>query len=176
MTPNRTAPWLLIFAGLPGVGKSTLAQGVARELGATYLRIDTIEQGLRDLCGFDVQGEGYALAHRVAADNLRLGGVVVADACNPIEVTRRAWEQVAKDAGASFVNVEVVCGDEGEHRARVETRAVEVVGLRNPTWDDVQRRTYAAWTVERLVVDTAGRSEAESLRELSAMLRQARSD
>jgi predicted kinase len=167
---NQSLPRLLIFAGLPGVGKSTLAQGLARELGATYVRIDTIEQGLRDLCAFDVQGEGYALAYRLAADNLRLGRTVVADSCNPVELTRRAWEQVAKDAGASFANVEVVCGDAHEHLTRVETRAADVPGLRLPTWNDVQARRYDAWTAKRWVVDTAGRSEADALRELLGKL------
>lgn len=49
---NQTTKLMLyIFAGLPGSGKSTLAKKLAQKLGATYLRIDTIEQGLRDTCG-----------------------------------------------------------------------------------------------------------------------------
>ena len=85
---------LFIFAGLPGAGKTTLAQCLARGIKAAYLRIDTIEQGLRDICGFAVQGEGYWLSYRIAEDNLRLGIDVVADSCNPIELTRREWQQV----------------------------------------------------------------------------------
>jgi hypothetical protein len=73
------------FCGLPGSGKSTLARAVARRYNAVYLRIDTVEQALRDLCSVDVQGEGYRLAYRIASDNLRLGHSVVADSCNPIE-------------------------------------------------------------------------------------------
>ena len=49
---------LYIFAGLPGTGKSTLAQQLARRFKAVHLRIDTIEQGLRDLCDLRVEGEG----------------------------------------------------------------------------------------------------------------------
>jgi predicted kinase len=70
---DAAAPVLLIFSGLPGSGKSTLARAIAGNLGAIYLRIDTIEQGLRDLCSVDVRAEGYRLAYRVAADNLRVG-------------------------------------------------------------------------------------------------------
>lgn len=168
-TPARVvSPTLWIFAGLPGSGKSTLAAMLAAHVGAAYLRIDNIEQALRDLCGVAVQGEGYGVAYRIAADNLRLGTGVVADSCNPIELTRREWESVARDAGAAHVNVEVVCSDRAEHRRRVETRASTVPGLVLPTWQAVLAREYHPWTVERVVIDTAGRSEDESFQELLA--------
>lgn len=37
---------LIIFSGLPGSGKSTIAQALAKQLNAFYLRIDTIEQAI----------------------------------------------------------------------------------------------------------------------------------
>src|SRR5262249_59300009 len=94
---RRETPTLYIFSGLPGSGKSTLAQLLAVRVGAAYVRIDTIEQALRDVCSIDVQGEGYRLAYRVTADNLRLGLSVVADSCNTLELTRRHWEHLATD-------------------------------------------------------------------------------
>jgi predicted kinase len=160
------APTLYIFAGLPGSGKSTLAQLLAIRVGAAYVRIDTIEQALRDLCAIDVQGEGYGLAYRIAADTLRLGISVVADSCNPIESTRRAWERVAADAGARYANIEVICSDVREHRARVETRPSTVSGLRLPTWREVSEREYHDWTVDRVIVDTSGRSVSECVDEM----------
>ena len=119
---------LYIFSGLPGSGKTTLSQALASRIGAAHLRIDTIEQALRDLCSVEVQGEGYRLAYRVAGDILRSGVGVTADSCNPIELTRREWEQVARDAGVPYVNIEVICSDPGEHRQRVETRRPTVPG------------------------------------------------
>ena len=56
MPPRR--PTLYIFSGLPGTGKSTLAKRVAQHFDALYLRIDTIEQALRELYNVDVEGEG----------------------------------------------------------------------------------------------------------------------
>ena len=81
------APALYIFSGLPGSGKTTLSRLLAKNVGAAHVRIDTLEQALRDLCSIDVQGEGYRLAYRVASDILHAGVSVVADSCNPIEPT-----------------------------------------------------------------------------------------
>ena len=161
---------LYIFSGLPGTGKTTLSQLLARRIGAAHLRIDTIEQGLRELCSIDVQGEGYRLAYRVASDILKAGVSVVADSCNPIELTRREWERVALDTGAQYVNVEVVCSDAREHRERVETRASTIPGLRLPTWHEVESREYHDWTVERIILDTSRKREAECVDELVSKL------
>ncbi|MEM7365398.1 MAG: AAA family ATPase [Pseudomonadota bacterium] len=153
---------LYIMAGLPGVGKSALSKRLSRGSGAIHLRIDTIEQALRDLTGIDVEGEGYRLAYRIAADNLTLGQSVVADSCNPITLTRDEWQAVAENLGARYRHIEVVCSDKGEHRRRVEHRESEVAGLDLPNWQDVLNREYHAWDRDRLVIDTAGQTVDDS--------------
>jgi predicted kinase len=163
-------PMLYIFSGLPGGGKTTLAQILAQRVNAIYLRIDTIEQALREFYSLNVGGEGYRLSYRIAADNLRLGISVIADSCNPIELTRREWEQVALAAQANYVNIEVRCSDAREHRQRVETRISTMSGLRLPTWSEVENREYHEWTVERIVIDTANRSEMECVDDLLSVL------
>lgn len=167
---ESAVPVLYVFAGLPGTGKTALATRLASRMAAAYLRIDTIEQALRDLCSFSVEGEGYRLAHRVAADNLRLGVSVVADSCNTIDLTRREWEDVALNNAARCRNVEITCSDETEHRRRVETRDTTVQGLRLPSWSDVQNREYEPWQRERIVVDTSGSTIDESFDKLVALL------
>jgi len=159
-------PILYIFSGLPGTGKSTLAQELSKVTGFMYLRIDTVEQGLRDLCNLKVEGEGYRLSYRVALDNLKLGTSVIADSCNPIALTRSEWIEVAVEANADYVNIEVVCSDVSEHRYRVESRESTVERLKLPTWKEVENREYHSWDNERLVVDTAGKSASESVHDL----------
>src|SRR4051812_13149341 len=159
---------LYIFSGLPGTGKTTLSQLLARRVGAAHVRIDTIEQALREMYSVEVQSQGYQLAYRLAGDNLRLGMSVVADSCNPIELTRREWERVATNAGAHYFNIEVVCSDPCEHRRRVETRVSTIEGLKLPTWQDVIERNYDPWAGYRVILDTSRLSEQECLDELLA--------
>jgi predicted kinase len=163
-------PILYIFSGLPGSGKTTLSQNVAKQFNAVYLRVDTIEQALRDFCSLNVQGEGYCLSYKIASDNLHLGMSVVSDSCNPIELTRHEWEQVALGARANYINIEVICSDALEHRQRVETRISTVSGLRMPNWSEVENREYHKWTANRIVVDTANRTEMECVDDLLSKL------
>ena len=163
-------PTLFIFSGLPGSGKTTLSQKLARHSNAVHLRIDTIEQALRDLCNINVEGEGYCLAYRIAADNLRLGLDVVADSCNTIELTRREWENVATSNGADFVNIEVQCSNAEEHRRRIESRTTTIEGLKLPTWQDVIDREYHDWPGDRVVIDTANQSISDSFTTLANKL------
>ena len=161
---------LYVFSGLPGTGKTVLSQRLASQIKAAHLRIDTMEQALRDLCGIVVEGEGYRLAYCVAADNLRLGVSVVADSCNPIELTRDEWETLARDTQVQCVNIEVICSDPLEHRRRIESRRSNIARLVLPEWEDVTRREYHAWTRERIVIDTARKTENESFEELLSKL------
>ena len=145
---------LIVLSGLPGVGKTTIARELARTIGAMHLRIDSIEQALRD-AGLKVEAEGYSVAYAIAADNLRLGRDVIADCVNPWRLTRETWRGIAVHAGVRAVDVEVVCSDLDEHRRRVESRHPDISGHRLPGWAEVLSRDYHPWDSERLVIDTA---------------------
>ena len=115
---------LIVFAGLPGSGKTTLARKLAKALPAFLIRIDTIEQAL--ISNGDPKTKigpmGYVIAYRLASENLRLGASVVADCVNPVHATREAWREVAKSESAPIFEIEVICSNRIEHRERVETR------------------------------------------------------
>ncbi len=148
---------LIVFAGLPGVGKTTLARGVSTGLGATYLRIDAVEQAIREALGREqeIGAAGYTVAQAVAEANLALGRTIVVDGVNPVAMSRAAWRALAARAAARLLEVEVVCSDAAEHRRRVETRTADIEGHALPTWASVLAHAYDAWDRPRLVVDTA---------------------
>ena len=152
------------------MGKSELASYIAAKIAAAYLRIDSIEQVMREV-GYDITGpEGYQVAYAVAKDNLKTGVHVVADSVNPIEITRRAWRCVASDLKVPYCEIEIVCSDKVEHRRRVESRVTDISGLRLPEWEDVLQREYEKWDSVAIVLDTAGKTPGESKTQLEKML------
>ena len=160
---------LIIFGGLPGVGKTTLARGLARDLGAMHLRVDTIEMAIarsRVRGDRDLDDVGYQVAYGIAADNLRLGHAVIADSVNPVASSRAAWHAVP----VTVCEVEVICSNIDEHRRRVEQRETDLPGFVPPTWDEVCSRAYEPWHGHQIVIDTATRTPEHALAEIRGRL------
>ena len=120
-------PILIVFGGLPGTGKTTLSRELTRRLLASYIRVDAIEQTLR-AAGHDVGPMGYVIANALAAENLRLGRVVVADSVNPVLASREGWRQTALQSSARIAEIEVICSDVALHRRRAEARTPDIAG------------------------------------------------
>lgn len=158
-------PLLIVFAGLPGTGKSTLARTVARELRAVYLDKDTIKdcaiavaRELKIAPGPDLAGPlSYELLVAVARDNLTLGLSVVLDSPAGFRQFREKVGALAKARTASLMIIECICTDEALLRQRVEGRGREAPPYRARDWADYQsnRTRFEGLTERRLVVDTA---------------------
>jgi len=143
-------PRLVVFSGLPGVGKSTIAREVARALGAIWLRVDTVEAGLLKSGlrrSFKTGLAAYVVAGDLADDRLQLGGDVVIDAVNAVEPARKMWRELATARAARLTFVEVACADPEEHRRRLASRGLPTPPLPAPSWEEVEAvaHEYLPW-------------------------------
>ena len=161
---TKISPTLIVLSGLPGSGKSALAEGLSRALSIPIFSIDPIEAAMwrAGLAKTETGVAAYEVARALADEHLRLRIAVIVDAVNPVEAPRAAWRNLASKHRVSLKIIECVCSDEAIHRGRIEA---PVAGKRELTWARLlQRRAeYEAWTDPRLVLDTSRTSPAQLL-------------
>jgi predicted kinase len=170
-----TARTLIVLSGLPGSGKSMLAEGVSRALSIPLFSIDPIEAAMwrgglkKDQTGI----AAYEVAIALADEQLRLGHCVIVDAVNPIEAPRAAWRSLAAKYRAGLKIIECICADETIHRARIEARRRNIPGMAEITWARVleRRAKYEPWTDARLTLDTSIEAPEQLLAEALNYLR-----
>lgn len=150
---------LIAMAGLPGSGKSAVANELARALGCAVLSVDPIEAAMwRAGVGRD-QPTGlaaYVVAEDLARQQLLLGNDVVVDAVNDVEPARQQWRSLAARLEQPLAFVEVYCSDEGEHQRRLAGRQRGIDGFPEPTWESVVGRKggFSDWGDKRVRVDS----------------------
>ncbi|WP_169739861.1 AAA family ATPase [Actinospica robiniae] len=171
----------ILVAGVPGAGKSTLAEGLARSLRAPVFSIDWQLGALtpfRVLTNENASPIAEMMLVAAQARQLQLGLDAVLDALGHKAVDRRRYRAIAENLGGSFVGVECTCSDDAVHRTRVEGRDRGIPGWK-PTvaWEHVLRMKAAwePWEEPHLVLDSAKQGSAEMLKlaldEVSASLR-----
>ena len=159
---------LIAMAGLPGVGKTTVARGLAARLPAVLVNVDEVESALLRAefeRSFATGLAAYLVAEQVARANLDLGQHVIVDAANYVTYARQMWTALAVQYRVPLLFVEMVCTDMTAHAERLTGRPA-VPGLPRLTFDDVVVR-YAeteAWGGEpRWLVDTAGELDHDAI-------------
>ncbi len=159
---------LIVFSGLPGTGKSKLAEVTASQLFMPVFAKDWLEATLLNV-GFERTDRlgyaGYDLLTMLDRRQLSLGQSVILDSVASFERIREVWRNLAHEFGAEWRVVECVCSDEAVHRKRLHGRQRIIPGWHELTWADVDqvRDYYEPWVGDRLMVD-AVRPFAENLR------------
>ncbi len=156
---RQTRVVLVIMSGLPGVGKSAIADELGRRLPACVISVDPIEAALLASGipqSFETGLAAYNVGAAIASQQLRLGMSVIADAANYLEVGRQIWRAAAAEAGVTCFPIEVVCSDDDAHRSRLEGRRRDLEPYPALTWEAVleRRRETESWTFDRLVLDS----------------------
>lgn len=150
---------LIVMAGLPGSGKSTIADAVAVESKCAVLSVDPIEAAIwRAGVGTDEPTglAAYLVAEDLARIQLTLGHDVVVDAVNAAEAAREQWRSLARAHDVALLFVEVFCSNPAEHKRRLEARRRDIPGFYEPTWESVEQRrgAFDDWTDERVRLDS----------------------
>lgn len=153
---------LIAFSGLPGTGKSEIAEAVGRELGIPVFAKDWLEATLLR-CGLkpagpEAQTLGYAsyeLLTVLAERQLHVGQSAILDSVASTESIRSQWRELADRCGAQWRVIECICSEEAVHCARLSLRRRGIPGWHELTWAEVVRvkSYYAPWDEARLVLD-----------------------
>jgi predicted kinase len=150
---------LIVVSGLPGSGKSTVADGLSRSLSLPVFSIDPIEAAMwrNGIAKSQTGIAAYEVAAALADEQLRLGHSVIIDAVNPIEAPRAGWRTLAAKHQAELKIIECVCANEAIHRQRIEARRRNIDGMPEVPWSRVleRRAEYQPWTDARLTMDTS---------------------
>jgi predicted kinase len=159
-----TVPVLVVMAGLPGGGKSTIAEVLGPRLNATIVSVDPIESSILH-AGIEAdQPTGlaaYLVAETMAEQVLMSGRTVIVDAVNAVEPARLQWRELAERAEVALRVIEVECTDQELHRRRLEKRVRNLPHFEEVSWRAVEQslEDYQEWkgacaSMPRITLDT----------------------
>jgi predicted kinase len=151
--------WVAIFSGLPGTGKTSLAEATGRCNRVPVFSVAWILGALAPLGLSDPvqrRAVAYGLLTMLIGRQLDLGQSAIVDGMCGQEAVRREWRALTQDRDALFLPIECVCGDRDLHRQRIEQREDPIPGWPDPGWKHVRamHARYEPWTTDRLVLDS----------------------
>lgn len=163
------SPSVVLISGLPGCGKTTLAQQLARRLQFPLFAKDRIQRVLNDQVSGATSIAGYYVLMDLADEQLGLGLGVVLDAVFPQEGFRDRVRQMASTHMAYFRPIICHCSNRELWQARIEHRLQLVPGWPPAQWDEVERvqAIFEPWSYpDVLALDAANPLEENVKRAL----------
>ena len=140
---------LVIFSGLPGTGKSTLADKLARKLRWPLLRIDHVVGEVPENAGFEFWDSKVMILLGLMETQLELGISVIADSVF-MNKDRNIAQELARRHEAGFRPIHTFVSDEKVWEERVRVRSNESDYKYVATWEQIlhQRGHFRKWEPE----------------------------
>lgn len=158
---------LIVMAGLPGTGKSTLAESIAKAKNIPLFSVDPIESAILKAGiekSFETGVAAYLVASAIASEQIKLGSSVIIDAVNAEEEAKDVWRDLAKKHEVQLLVIETFLSDESRHQTRLEARVRNLHGIPEVTWDkvDARKKIYTPWKEPTLRLDSVDSTEYNS--------------
>jgi len=154
---------LIIFSGLPGTGKSTLAEHLARELRFPLLCIDDVIGEVPENAGIPFWDSKVAILLDLIETQLKLGLSVIAESVF-MNMDRNHAQELARKYDARFLPIYVFISDDKVWEERVTTRYNEMKDKIVATWENIQhqRERFREWESETALFIDSIRSLEEN--------------
>ena len=160
---------IIVVSGLPGSGKSTIAEAIAKKIHSPLLSVDPVESSILKSGisrSFESGLAAYIVVQTLASEQLKLDMSVIIDAVNPVQEARDIWHVLEVKHNAKLFIIECLL-DEQIHKQRLHDRIRNMHRIPEVTWEDIEKRKkeYIPWKEKRLILDTA-QSQEKNLQEV----------
>lgn len=149
-------PTLIVIGGLPGTGKSTLANALSKRMNVPVFSKDDLEaavarKGLAS--NKKMLGVGYEIMEALSKRSLENNNSAIFDFIASRSRVEELWPSLLE---SNFKYIACICSNQEIHKERVCVRERSIPGWYELTWQDILsiQSSYQSLKPESLVLDS----------------------
>ncbi len=147
---------MIVIGGIPGTGKSTLANALSNDMNVPVFSKDELEAAVvrKDLCSNkDMHGVGYEIMATLAKRQFGNDNSAIFDFIASRNRVEELWPQLLE---IEYKYIECVCSNQDIHKERIDSRKRNITGWYDLAWEDILniQSNYQPLMPERLILDS----------------------